>query len=93
MLFFFQKPYVCGVCGKGFNDKHAFQDHQNVHTGLDSITASVNYSLTHEFSMTSIFDFLGAKPYQCDLCPMAFASVGTFGGHRRAVHEGIKRGK
>ena len=53
MLFFFQKPYVCGVCGKGFNDKHAFQDHQNVHTGLDSIIASVNYSLTHEFSMTS----------------------------------------
>ena len=28
-----EKKYKCEVCGKGFYQRQAFQDHMNIHTG------------------------------------------------------------
>ena len=33
VFFLLQHSFICDVCQKGFNNRHSFRDHQNIHTG------------------------------------------------------------
>jgi len=87
---------TCEQCGKSFINKTKLTRHvASVHTARHLMPyicpiCKKGFSTNQHFiDHQNIHS--GAKPHKCNLCSASFASRGTLGGHRRAVHEGRKR--
>ncbi|KAG8506953.1 LOW QUALITY PROTEIN: Zinc finger protein 630, partial [Galemys pyrenaicus] len=82
-----EKPYVCGDCGKAFNEKSHLIMHQRIHTGEKPYECS---KCGRAFSQKSPFIVhqrihTGEKPYECSECHKTFSQKSHLIIHQR-VH-------
>ncbi|KAM9719011.1 uncharacterized protein ACNS7B_020009 isoform 8-T8 [Menidia menidia] len=88
---FFEKPFVCTICGKGFSEKRYLNDHNRIHSVEKSFTCTVcgkgfpikQYLNLHKRTHS------GEKPFVCTTCGKGFSQKGSLNLHKR-THSGEK---
>lgn len=87
---FNDRQYNCEYCPKQFFDHTSLVRHSRTHTGDYFVFRKhlVYYILFlfYKLYKTVLINFLGEKPYYCDVCNKDFATVTNFNKHRKVKY-------
>lgn len=89
-----EKPYVCSICGRAFNQKNNLSTHIKTHsTNLPFICGTCGLTCKNTTELTQHIRYhMDSKPHICSVCNIAFMAEDELNKHMTAKHQGIKAG-
>ncbi|XP_046408140.1 zinc finger protein 70-like [Ischnura elegans] len=85
------KPFVCGICGKGFSRKSYLRNHSVIHSDTKAFKCEV---CGKEFNQkahlnTHAVVHTGLKPFKCETCGKEYNRMDSLKTHQ-LIHSGLK---
>lgn len=93
---FSKQPYVCTICGRGFNQKNNLSTHIKTHNAnlpnLPFTCGTCGHCCKNTMELAQHIRFhMDAKPLICSLCNLAFMDPEELNKHVIAKHESTSK--
>lgn len=92
----FLQPYVCTICGRGFNQKNNLSTHIKTHNAnlpnLPFTCGTCGHCCKNTMELAQHIRFhMDAKPLLCSICNLAFMDPEELNKHVIAKHESTSK--